>query len=57
MQNTKSELIRQEVNNKLKFIPLSDTDKAMYKGIVDHADVFEPNVIDNAEIKLRDGGN
>jgi ribonucleoside-diphosphate reductase alpha chain len=55
-QNSNSELVKKEVNNKLKFTPMSDAERLMFKGVVDNSTVFDPSAVDAAERRLRDGG-
>lgn len=61
IENTKDEQIKQLAEEKLKFTPFTEREIDMYKGIVNYKDFpghggFTPEVIKDAEIKLRDGG-
>jgi len=61
IENTNDELISRLANEKLKFKPLSQQEKAMYQGIVNYKSIpgfggFNESIIKEAETKLRDGG-
>jgi ribonucleoside-diphosphate reductase alpha chain len=61
IENTEDELIQKLAKEKLKFTPLTETERKMYEVIVSYKNVeghggFDSNVIREAEEKLRDGG-
>ncbi|TCT26943.1 ribonucleoside-diphosphate reductase class II [Melghiribacillus thermohalophilus] len=61
IENTNDEQIKKLAREKLKFEPLSETEEAMYQGIVNYKNIpgnggFPEKVIKEAEAKLRDGG-
>lgn len=61
IENTNDEQIKKSAENKLKFKPLSETEKAMYQGIVNYKHIpglggFNEQIIKDAEEKLRTGG-
>jgi len=61
IENTNDEQIKKSAENKLKFKPLSETEKAMYQGIVNYKHIpglggFNDQIIKDAEEKLRTGG-
>jgi ribonucleoside-diphosphate reductase alpha chain len=61
IENTEDEQIRQMANEKLKFIPLTETEADLYQGIVNYKTMpglggFTPAAIREAEDKLRTGG-
>lgn len=60
-ENTQDEQIQSLVKEKLKFTPLSETEEALYQGIVNYKDIpgqggFDRKVIKEAEEKLQAGG-
>jgi len=57
----KDEEILSHINNKLKHTPLTQSEEAMYQGIVNYKEMpgqggFNDKIIKEAEAKLRDGG-
>ncbi|MBO8156123.1 MAG: vitamin B12-dependent ribonucleotide reductase [Bacillaceae bacterium] len=61
IENTNDDQIKKLAREKLKFEPLSETEEAMYQGIVNYKNIpgnggFPEKVIKEAETKLRDGG-
>jgi ribonucleoside-diphosphate reductase alpha chain len=61
IENTTDEQIQKAANEKLKFTPLTETERNIYEGIVKFKDVegnggFSEAAIREAEEKLRDGG-
>ncbi|MDM5334478.1 vitamin B12-dependent ribonucleotide reductase [Ureibacillus composti] len=61
IENTKDELISRLAKEKLKFKPLTQSEEAMYQGIVNYKSIpglggFNEAIIKDAEAKLRDGG-
>lgn len=62
IENTKDETIRKHAKDKLKFIPLTEQEKAMYQGIINYKSIpgyggFNESIIADAEEKLEVGGN
>lgn len=62
IDNTEDEHIKKLAKDKLKFTPLSETEKAMYQGIVNYKAMpgtggFSEKVIHEAEDKLETGGH
>jgi ribonucleoside-diphosphate reductase alpha chain len=62
IENTSDETIKRLAKDKLKFIPLTEQEKAMYQGIVKFKSVpglggFNEKIIADAEEKLEIGGN
>ncbi len=62
IDNTKDELIKKLAKDKLKFTPLSETERAMYQGIINYKTIpgtggFTEKVIHEAEDKLETGGH
>ncbi|KEF38758.1 ribonucleoside-diphosphate reductase class II [Schinkia azotoformans MEV2011] len=62
IDNTKDEHIKKLAKDKLKFTPLSETERAMYQGIVNYKTIpgtggFPDKVIHEAEDKLETGGH
>ena len=61
IENTKDEQIKQLANEKLKFTPLTETEKDLYQGIVNYKNMpglggFTKDSIKEAETKLKTGG-
>lgn len=56
-ENSKSSLIRDEANKKLKFEVLSDQDRHLFESILNNQQLFNVETIDNAKNKLTSGGN
>lgn len=61
IENTEDEKIKQVAQDKLKFTPLTPTEKAMYEGILRYKEIpgtggFDADVHRDAERMLRDGG-
>src|SRR5690625_3630752 len=61
IENTTDEQIKQLANEKLKFTPLSETEKDLYQGIVNYKNMpglggFTTEAIKEAESKLNTGG-
>lgn len=56
LENIDNEFIKEEINRKLKFTPLTESEKSMYEGIVKNASLFDEKVVREAKMKLRDGG-
>lgn len=62
IDNTKDEHIKKLAKDKLKFTPLSETERAMYQGIINYKTIpgtggFTEKVIHEAEDKLETGGH
>jgi ribonucleoside-diphosphate reductase alpha chain len=61
IENTEDEKIKQVAKDKLKFTPLTPTERALYEGILRYKDFpgmggFDNDVVKEAERMLRDGG-
>src|SRR5690625_7281358 len=61
IENTTDEQIKQLANEKLKFTPLTETERDMYQGIVNYKNMpglggFTKAAIREAEEKLKTGG-
>ncbi|PWA13348.1 ribonucleotide-diphosphate reductase subunit alpha [Pueribacillus theae] len=61
IENTNDEQIKQLAREKLKFTPLTETEEAMYQGIVNYKNIpgkggFNDRIIKEAEEKLATGG-
>lgn len=61
IENTNDEQIKQLAKEKLKFTPLTETEKEIYQGIVNYKHMpglggFTKRAMKEAELKLRDGG-
>ncbi|MFA8437652.1 vitamin B12-dependent ribonucleotide reductase [Pueribacillus sp. YX66] len=61
IETTNDEQIKQLAHEKLKFTPLSETEEAMYQGIVNYKNIpgqggFNARIIQEAEEKLKTGG-
>lgn len=54
-ENSNDEIIREEAHRKLKFYPLSRTEKEMYEALVDNKST-PAHIADHAREKLLDGG-
>ena len=62
IENTNDEQIKKHAQEKLKFTPLTEQERAMYQGIVNYKNIpglggFSEKIIKEAEEKLRTGGN
>lgn len=62
IETTNDEQIRRLAKDKLKFTPLSETEKALYQGVVNYKVIpglggFTEKAMKEAEGKLRDGGH
>ncbi len=62
IENTEDEHIKKIANEKLKFTPLTEQEKAMYQGIINYKQIpgyggFDEKIIKDAELKLSLGGN
>lgn len=57
MEHSKDEQVRQLAKDKLKFIPLSVSDRAMYDAINNHPENLPIDVVDRARRELIDGGH
>ncbi|RDI41176.1 vitamin B12-dependent ribonucleotide reductase [Falsibacillus pallidus] len=62
IENTEDEHIKKIANEKLKFTPLTEQEKAMYQGIINYKQIpgyggFDEKIIKDAELKLTLGGN
>jgi ribonucleoside-diphosphate reductase alpha chain len=61
LENTNDERIKKAAQDKLKFTPLTEQEKAMYQGIVNYKSIpgqggFTDKIFKDAEEKLRTGG-
>lgn len=61
LENTNDERIKKAAQDKLKFTPLTEQEKAMYQGIVNYKSIpgqggFNDKIFKDAEEKLRTGG-
>ncbi|MBM7584594.1 ribonucleoside-diphosphate reductase alpha chain [Bacillus pakistanensis] len=61
LENTEDEQIKKAAQDKLKFTPLTEQEKAMYQGIINYKQIpglggFDDKIIKNAEEKLLTGG-
>ena len=56
LNNSKNELILKHVKNKITFVPLSETDRSIYEGILANPADFNQKAIDEAKEKLSKGG-
>ncbi|MFJ7746149.1 vitamin B12-dependent ribonucleotide reductase [Peribacillus sp. NPDC097295] len=61
MENTKDETIKKYASDKLKFIPHTEQEMAMYQGIINYKEIpglggFNEKIIREAEEKVRIGG-
>ncbi len=61
LENTNDERIKKAAQDKLKFTPLTEQEKAMYQGIVNYKNIpgqggFNDKIFKDAEEKLRTGG-
>jgi len=62
IETTQDEQIREMAKNKLKFTPLTETERNIYQGILNYKNIpgqggFSDKAIKEAEQKLRDGGH
>ncbi len=62
IENTNDEAIKKYAKEKLKFTPLTESEKAMYQGIIRYKEIpgqggFNEQIIKEAEGKLAAGGN
>lgn len=62
LETTKDETIKRYAQEKLKFTPLTEQEKAMYQGILNYRHIpgqggFSENIMAEAEEKLTTGGN
>jgi len=62
IENTSDEAIKKYAQDKLKFTPLTEQEKAMYQGIINYKQIpgyggFSEKIIQDAELKLKLGGN
>ncbi|WP_158735175.1 vitamin B12-dependent ribonucleotide reductase [Alteribacillus sp. YIM 98480] len=61
LEHTEDEQIKTLVKEKLKFTPLTETEEALYQGVLNYKNIpgqggFDSKVIQEAEEKLRNGG-
>jgi ribonucleotide reductase alpha subunit len=61
LENTNDEQIKKAAQDKLKFTPLTEQEKAMYQGIINYKHIpgyggFSEKIIKDAEEKLKTGG-
>lgn len=61
IENTSDATIRQQAKEKLKFIPLTQEEHALYEGVVRYKDMpgqggFPSEVLKNSALKLKEGG-
>lgn len=61
IENTNDEMIKKHAQDKLKFTPLTESEEAMYQGIINYKQIpglggFSEKIIKDAEEKLRTGG-
>ncbi|MFC4324012.1 vitamin B12-dependent ribonucleotide reductase [Litchfieldia salsa] len=62
IENTNDEAIKKYAQDKLKFTPLTEQEKAMYQGIINYKQIpgyggFSEKIFQDAELKLSIGGN
>ncbi len=62
IENTNEDAIKKYAQDKLKFTPLTEQEKAMYQGILNYRHIpgyggFSEKIIKEAELKLNIGGN
>ena len=62
IEHTNDDTIKKLAKDKLKFMPLTEKEREMYEGIVRYKDFpgnggFSEEIIEEAEEKLKDGGN
>ncbi|WP_198140213.1 vitamin B12-dependent ribonucleotide reductase [Mycoplasma sp. (ex Biomphalaria glabrata)] len=55
-ENSNDPLIREEAAKKIKFIPISNSDREMYESILRNKKDFKPNIVQHATDSLRAGG-
>ena len=61
IENTNDEMIKKHAQDKLKFTPLTESEEAMYQGIINYKQIpglggFNEKIIKDAEEKLQTGG-
>ncbi|NLR45564.1 vitamin B12-dependent ribonucleotide reductase [Priestia megaterium] len=61
IENTNDEMIKKHAQDKLKFTPLTESEEAMYQGIINYKQIpglggFNGKIIKDAEEKLQTGG-
>ena len=61
IENTNDEMIKRHAQDKLKFTPLTESEEAMYQGIINYKQIpglggFSEKIIKDAEEKLQTGG-
>ncbi|MFK7678084.1 vitamin B12-dependent ribonucleotide reductase [Priestia megaterium] len=61
IENTNDEMIKKHAQDKLKFTPLTESEEAMYQGIINYKQIpglggFSEKIIKHAEEKLQTGG-
>ncbi|MGG0578122.1 vitamin B12-dependent ribonucleotide reductase [Priestia aryabhattai] len=61
IENTTDEMIKKHAQDKLKFTPLTESEEAMYQGIINYKQIpglggFSEKIIKDAEEKLQTGG-
>ncbi|AKP79480.1 vitamin B12-dependent ribonucleotide reductase [Priestia aryabhattai] len=61
IENTNDEMIKKHAQDKLKFTPLTESEEAMYQGIINYKQIpglggFNKKIIKDAEEKLQTGG-
>ncbi|WP_425203291.1 vitamin B12-dependent ribonucleotide reductase [Priestia megaterium] len=61
IENTNDEMIKKHAQDKLKFTPLTESEEAMYQGIINYKQIpglggFSEKIIKDAEEKLQTGG-
>ncbi|MEI2359544.1 vitamin B12-dependent ribonucleotide reductase [Priestia megaterium] len=61
IENTNDEMIKKHAQDKLKFTPLTESEEAMYQGIINYKQIpglggFSERIIKDAEEKLQTGG-
>lgn len=61
IENTNDEMIKKHAQDKLKFTPLTESEEAMYQGIINYKQIpglggFSGKIIKDAEEKLQTGG-
>lgn len=56
LEQIDNEFIKDEIQKKLKFTPLSETEKDTNERIVKYFEIFNDKAVNDAKAKLRDGG-